>query len=390
MKNLLAEADQAFSLGDNERGLLLLREYNENNLNDPGAWHRQAIIEEQIGEQSRAGQAHFESIKLAPDIAIGYLYAGYWLQQQGKLDAAAAAYSLLDDLSPGGLTRSSNAPESIKMRATSANQLLRRFLSAQHRELCDHADLSRIRNSIWVRTHDAGFALEESDFQPQLFYIPKLPRKPVFRSTDFSWTAELASKTDVIRTELTAALQNEGSENTLRPYLAGEFDHGPLQELAGSVNWSALDLYREGVENASISSKFPETLKALNTVPHYSLGDNPYEVFFSLLKPKQTIAPHYGLSNHALTVHLALDIPNDCYLTVAGKKIAWQEGELMIFDDSFLHSAHNESDRLRIVLIFSIWNPELTKQEIQAIQNSFIARKNWLASRVEKLTELQQ
>ncbi len=390
MKNLLAEADQAFSRGENERGLLLLREYNENNQNDPGAWHRQAIIEEQIGEQSRAGIAHFESIKLAPDIAIGYLYAGYWLQQQGKLDAAAAAYSLLHDLSPDGLTASSNAPDSIKMRVASADQLLRRYLSAQHRGFCDQADLSRIKNSIWVRTHDTDFALEESDFKPQLFYIPELPRKPVFRANEFSWAAELSGKTDVIRTELTAALQDQGTEKTLRPYLAGEFNHGPLQELAGSVNWSALDLYREGVENASVISAFPETQKALSVVPHYSLGGDPYEVFFSLLKPKQTIAPHYGLSNHALTVHLALDIPSDCYLTVAGSKNAWQEGELTIFDDSYLHSAHNESEYLRIVLIFSIWNPELTKQEIQAIQNSFIARKNWLASRVEKLTELRQ
>jgi len=267
MQTLLNDADLAFSRGENKQGLLLLRKYNKRNRNDPGTWHRQAIIEEQIGEHSRAGHAHYQSIKLAPSVAIGYLYAGYWLQQNGKIDAAAAAYSLFQEIAPNGFTLQKNARAPIAKRVSAANTLLRETLSTQHRNFCDRPELSRIRNSVWVRTHDNDVVLDEANFEPQLFFIPDLPRKPIYSSTDFDWADSLKSKTNVIRAELTAALQHS-SEETLRPYLTEGYNHGPLQELAGSTNWSALDLFREGVENTPVTAKFPKTLEALKSIPH--------------------------------------------------------------------------------------------------------------------------
>ena len=49
----------------------------------------------------------------------------------------------------------------------------------------------------------------------------------------------------------------------------------------------------------------------------------------------------------------------------AGDEIfKWEnEQSAMIFDDSFLHSAKNESDEVRIVLIFDIWHPDLSSLE---------------------------
>ncbi|MCB1614287.1 MAG: aspartyl/asparaginyl beta-hydroxylase domain-containing protein, partial [Xanthomonadales bacterium] len=44
----------------------------------------------------------------------------------------------------------------------------------------------------------------------------------------------------------------------------------------------------------------------------------------------------------------------------------WEEGKLMIFDDSFEHEAWNDSDQTRVVLIFDTWNPNLDPVERQA------------------------
>ena len=41
----------------------------------------------------------------------------------------------------------------------------------------------------------------------------------------------------------------------------------------------------------------------------------------------------------------------------------WTPGELLIFDDTIEHAAWNDSDQLRVVLIFDIWHPMLSATE---------------------------
>jgi aspartyl/asparaginyl beta-hydroxylase (cupin superfamily) len=125
----------------------------------------------------------------------------------------------------------------------------------------------------------------------------------------------------------------------------------------------------------------PKTVELLNNIPLYKLNDNPYEVFFSLLKAGQHITPHFGLSNHSLTVHLPIVVPLGGYLRVSDTESYWKEGKLVIFDDSFEHEAFNPSDEDRIVLIFSVWHPDLTLDEQKDITNSFNTRQKWLENR---------
>ena len=46
----------------------------------------------------------------------------------------------------------------------------------------------------------------------------------------------------------------------------------------------------------------------------------------------------------------------------------WKVGETLIFDDSLEHEARNDSDELRVVLIFDLWNPLLTPVERSMVQ----------------------
>ena len=57
-----------------------------------------------------------------------------------------------------------------------------------------------------------------------------------------------------------------------------------------------------------------------------------------------------------------------------------------MFDDSFIHEAENTSEQDRVVLIFSVWHPDLTLDEQTAIQQSFNARQTWLDERTKYLT----
>ena len=49
----------------------------------------------------------------------------------------------------------------------------------------------------------------------------------------------------------------------------------------------------------------------------------------------------------------------------------WEEGKLLIFDDTIEHEAWNDSNEDRILLIFDIWRPELSDQEQREIDALF-------------------
>jgi aspartate beta-hydroxylase len=73
------------------------------------------------------------------------------------------------------------------------------------------------------------------------------------------------------------------------------------------------------------------------------------------------------VTNTRLVGHLPLIIPEDCALVVGGEQHVWQEGRVVVFDDTYEHEAWNRSTSLRVVLIFDIWNPYLTDVERLAV-----------------------
>ncbi|MFT6033103.1 MAG: hypothetical protein ACI854_001636 [Arenicella sp.] len=392
--SLLDQANLAFTVGNDKQGLTLLRQYNSANNDDAANWHRQAIIEEQIGDSLVAGEAHYRCIEIAPNNAIGYLYAGYWLQHQDQqTKAAAALYSLAHDLDSSALAlwQRSDVSAATRLRSRQANKVMRQVLSAHHKAACaDLANAERIEKAHWIRTTDKTISFGADNFSPELFFIPSLPITPFYSAKELAWTEQLNQNSDKIRDELTTAMQQQLGQNSLRPYLDENYvDHAKLGELANSNNWLAIDLFKSGELNSNLAVLFPQTLKALSTLPVYCLDQDPFEVFFSFLKPSHSIAPHFGQSNHALTVHLPLDIPPDCFLKVGSEKRSWQQDEVLVFDDSFLHSAHNQSERIRVVLIFSIWHPDLSGDERIAIQESFKARQQWTLERPAQLNKLR-
>ena len=58
-----------------------------------------------------------------------------------------------------------------------------------------------------------------------------------------------------------------------------------------------------------------------------------------------------------------------------------EAGKLMVFDDTWEHSAWNNSDDQRVVLIFELWHPGLTGLEREAISRSIQAREDWVSQR---------
>ncbi len=77
----------------------------------------------------------------------------------------------------------------------------------------------------------------------------------------------------------------------------------------------------------------------------------------------------YRNHNGQQVLHLPLVVPRDCALNLVDRgEHRWEEGRLVMFDDTYLHEAWNRSDQTRIVLLMDCWNPYLSGVERQAVK----------------------
>ena len=126
-----------------------------------------------------------------------------------------------------------------------------------------------------------------------------------------------------------------------------------------------------GVEANAV--RCPETLKVLAAVPQPEMRGRTPSAMFSLLQPKTRIPPHTGVTNARLVAHLPLIVPEGCGFRVGGETRPWIEGKPFAFDDTIEPEAWTDSDHLRSVLIFDVWNPHLTERERELIARYYEA-----------------
>ena len=198
--------------------------------------------------------------------------------------------------------------------------------------------------------------------QPRFYYLPELPQRQFYERSEFSWASAVEASTDAIRAELLEVLKQDGA---FTPYVEKQdFRQEPdPYGLLGNPDWSAFYLWKHGELVEANAARCPRTVESLSAAPLCAIPDRTPSVLFSLLRPGARIPPHTGYINARLICHLPLIVPDGCGFRVGNETRAWREGELTAFDDTMEHEAWNEGDRLRVVLLFEIWRPELSEQE---------------------------
>jgi len=191
-----------------------------------------------------------------------------------------------------------------------------------------------------------------------LFY-PGLPLVEFFAREAFPWLAELEAATPVIQREFAALVEG------FAPYVAMP-PGAPVNQWAalnGSLDWSALFLWRDGVRDDANCARCPETAALLERLPLLDIPARGPAAFFSVLRPGAHIPPHVGVTNIRTVIHLPLVVPAACAIRVGGQTRAWQLGTALAFDDTIEHEAWNRSAEPRAVLIVDAWNPGLNGGE---------------------------
>jgi aspartate beta-hydroxylase len=202
-------------------------------------------------------------------------------------------------------------------------------------------------------------------------HYPFLPADEFFERKHFPWMDAVEAQSEAIRDELIALIKDDAPG--FAPYVTQ--DPGTPQNLwsglDNSLSWSAYYLikYGERIEDAYV--RCPVTAAMLDSIPGAKMARRAPTAFFSILKPKTHIPPHTGVTNTRAIIHLPLIVPEGCGFRVGGETRQWKVGEAFAFDDTIEHEAWNDSEELRAVLIFDVWNPHLTSVEQTMLQRFF-------------------
>ena len=122
----------------------------------------------------------------------------------------------------------------------------------------------------------------------------------------------------------------------------------------GQWNWASFIL--KGNKQQHFINMCPKTVAALGSVPRL-MQSTPFGfAFFSTLKAKGIIKPHYGPCNLRIRCHFPLIVPQgDCGIKIGGQTLKWKVGEPIFFDDCYEHEVWNNTNESRVVLLFDMW-----------------------------------
>lgn len=204
--------------------------------------------------------------------------------------------------------------------------------------------------------------------RPRFLYIPDLPPGPYHDPRAVPWLDTLGAAFADVRDEALGALREDSHfpdyfnfkpGMKLEDYLGGE---------SAAPAWEALFFYRRGHRFDDNHLRCPRTSAVLESVELCRIEDDAPEICFSVIAPRTELKAHHGVTNMRLVLHLPLLVPEGCALSVAGGgEHWWREGEFMLFDDTYLHSAFNRSDTPRVILLMDLWNPFLSTAEKAAL-----------------------
>lgn len=305
----------------------------------------------------------------SPEHGPAWLLLGQLQDQLG--DAAGALRAWYE-----AATRAETIPPQLAELVQHAREHVRRhrreLLLASYADLRERYgahELRRVDKAVegYLRHRDAG---ETAPGQRATFlHFPDLPNTPYHDPTLQPWAERLRSAFPQIRAEAVRVI----AEDLALPDFVDVPQGRSMGDYVGGAGdapaWEALFFYRQGRRYDENHARCPQTSALLESIDLCRIDAQAPEILFSVLRPGSHIKAHYGVSNIRLVMHLPLIVPPDCALNLVGNgEHRWREGELVMFDDTYLHEAWNRSERTRVVLLMDCWNPHLSAIERRALR----------------------
>ncbi|XP_047409783.1 aspartyl/asparaginyl beta-hydroxylase isoform X2 [Sciurus carolinensis] len=139
------------------------------------------------------------------------------------------------------------------------------------------------------------------------------------------------------------------------------------ENLREKGDWSQFTLWQQGRKNENACKGAPKTCTLLEKFPE-TTGCRRGQIKYSIMHPGTHVWPHTGPTNCRLRMHLGLVIPKEgCKIRCANETKTWEEGKVLIFDDSFEHEVWQDASSFRLIFIVDVWHPELTPQQRRSL-----------------------
>lgn len=360
--------------GDVSQALAYLQRAAQADSGDPLIQHFLGRACDSAGDYAAALAAHANAVRLAPDLFLARLHFAAALERSDTPELATLHYlrSLNGAQAQGRWLNAETTPPALRPLIEHALRFVRENRQAALLRVIEplrtqHGSkaLERVEQALRILHKEAAANSVDSRQQPTFLYFPGLPTAPYLERSLFPWIESFERQTPHIREELLRLLPSGAGRE--RVFSSEEIERQNLRGTDVAPTWNGYYFYRHGERREDNCSACPQTAQALDMLPLSRVRGHGPEVLFSVFTPGTHLLPHRGVTNTRLVAHLPLIIPPDCALNVGGELHRWQEGRVVVFDDTYEHEAWNRSDRIRVVLIFDLWNPHLTEVEREAV-----------------------
>jgi len=214
---------------------------------------------------------------------------------------------------------------------------------------------------------------------PTLFIYPEITSMPFYDKSHpmFASIVQILENDQNLlkmKQECSQVFYNNNNNNKDNGNTTSIFDIDTIHSSNYGGVWNSFYFVNQGNIVQNSVNQCPNTWEILQQAFGELLctGSGIGYVYFSRITPGTHITPHCGVCNMRLRLQLPLsvDCNSDVKIRVADEWHTYQEGEAIIFDDTFNHEvlyqkSDDDSVQLsdRIVLLVDFWHPELTEAE---------------------------
>lgn len=195
--------------------------------------------------------------------------------------------------------------------------------------------------------------------QPRTFY----------NSNDYEFLTEFRENYTLIKAELLSIIDKPIEPNNYSTWIGERPDYlsNPIDK---TVAWKTLTFRIFGIDYQPNKNYCPTISKLIDKYPFIVTAE------FSMLEPQTSIHPHKGFTNKLLRSHLGMVIPEgDAAIKIGNDTKKWQNGEVLVFDDSIIHEAWNKTDERRVVFMFD-FEPQLDVTKAKEVCKEVLSKTN--------------
>jgi beta-hydroxylase len=165
---------------------------------------------------------------------------------------------------------------------------------------------------------------------------------------------------------------------TIRDEAVALLDQGHIRAATGHNDLGFNSFFKNGWKRfyvkwygeplPSAQAACPKTVALVESLPSVNAA------MFALLPPGGKLNRHRDPFAGSLRYHLGLMTPNSdaCRIFVDGEPYSWRDGEDLLFDETYIHSAENKTDQTRIILFCDVERPLHTR--IMQALNRLVSR----------------